>query len=139
MLNLLRLGRMTAYPDFEEKAENTGRAFYNQVKDSPGSYTHLMAALDFAAGPSYEVVIAGTSQAEDTHAMIQAFRKPFNPNKILLLRPTETGSPDIVEISGFTRHYSSIDGKATAYVCRNYQCALPTTDIRKAREILNNG
>jgi len=138
MLNLLRLGRMTAYHDFEEKAENTGRAFYNQVKDSPGSYTHLMAALDFAAGPSYEVVIAGTSQAEDTHTMIQAFRKPFNPNKILLLRPTETGSPDIVEISGFTRHYSSIDGKATAYVCRNYQCALPTTDIRKAREILNS-
>ena len=33
MLNLLRLGRMTADPDLEQKASGIGRAFFKNVED----------------------------------------------------------------------------------------------------------
>ncbi len=136
MLNLLRLGRMTGNSDFEEKAATIGRAFSNGVKQFPGAFTQLMVALDFAIGPSYEVVIVGNSQSEDTKAMLNTLGRQFVPNKVVLLRPTEKESPDVIRIAEFTKNQSSLGGKATAYVCLNYVCKLPTTDISKMLELL---
>ena len=98
-----------------------------------------MTALDFTIGPSHEVVIAGNSQAEDTKAMVRALRKPFIPNKVVLLRPTELEYPDIVRIAPFTVDHTCIDGKATAYVCTNHVCKLPTTDIGQMLDALDDG
>ena len=137
MLNLLHLARMTADSDLEEKAAKIGRAFSGHVKRSPSAHTQLMVAVDFGVGPSYEVVIAGSSEAEDTKAMLRALRAPFVPNKIVLLRPSEPQSPDIVRLAEFTKHQSSINGKATAYVCLNHNCKLPTTDIGKMLQLLH--
>jgi len=137
MLNLLRLGRISVNSDFEEKAAKVGSAFSNTVKQYPAAYTQLMVALDFGVGPSYEVVVVGGSQAEDTKAMLQALRRQFIPNKVVLLRPTEKEPPEITKIAEFTRAQSSLGGKATAYVCLNYQCKLPTTDIDRMLELLN--
>jgi uncharacterized protein YyaL (SSP411 family) len=139
MLNLLRLGRMTANSGLEEKAAKIGRAFSRSVKQSPSMYTQLMVALDFGIGPCYEVVIAGKTQAEDTKAMVKALRTRFLPNKVVLLNPSERESPKIAQLAEFTKNQSSIGGKATAYVCLNYNCKLPTTDISKMLELLNAG
>jgi len=137
MLNLLRLGRMTATSGLEEKAARIGSAFSGSVNQSPSAHTQLMVALDFGIGPCYEVVIAGNAQAEDTKAMVKALRTRFLPNKVVLLNPDERESPEIAKLAEFTKNQSSIEGKATAYVCLNYNCKLPTTDIGKMLELLN--
>jgi len=137
MLNLLRLGRMTATSGLEEKAARIGSAFSGSVKQSPSAHAQLMVALDFGIGPCYEVVIAGKAQAEDTKAMVKALRTRFLPNKVVLLNPDERESPEIAKLAEFTKNQSSIEGKATAYVCLNYNCKLPTTDINKMLELLN--
>ncbi len=135
-LNLFRLGRITANTDFEEKAVKIGRAFSKAVNQSPSAHTQLMVAVDFAVGPSYEVVIAGDSGAEDTKALVRALRTHFVPNKIVLLRPSKGESPEISRLAEYTKNQASIDGKATAYVCLNYSCKLPTTDPEKMLELL---
>jgi len=137
MLNLLRLGRMTATSALEEKAARIGSAFSGSVKQSPSAHAQLMVALDFGIGPCYEVVIAGNAQAEDTKAMVKALRTRFLPNKVVLLNPGERESPEIAKLAEFTKNQSSINGKATAYVCMNYNCKLPTTDINKMLELLD--
>ncbi len=137
MLNLLRLWRMTATSDLEGKAARIGSAFSGSVKQLPSAHTQLMVALDFGVGPCYEVVIAGKAQAEDTKAMAKALRTRFLPNKVVLLNPGERESPEIAKLAEFTKSQSSIDGRATAYVCMNYNCKLPTTDINKMLELLN--
>jgi len=137
MLNLLRLGRMTATSDLEEKAARIGSAFSGSVKKLPSAHTQLMVALDFGIGPCYEVVIAGRAQAKDTKAMAKALRTRFLPNKVVLLNPGERESPEIAKLAEFTKNQSSIDGRATAYVCMNYNCKLPTTDIDKMLQLLN--
>jgi uncharacterized protein YyaL (SSP411 family) len=136
MLNLLRLGRMTATPDWEEMAAGIGRAFSQSVKQLPSAHTQLMVALDFGIGTGYEVVIAGSAHAEDTRVMVRALRTRFLPNKVVLLNPGEQESPEIAQLAAFTRNQPSIGGKATAYVCLNYNCKLPTADVRKMLELL---
>ena len=136
MLNLIRLGRLIANPGFEEKAWRLRRAFSKVVAESPGAFTQLLSAVDFAVGPAYEVVIAGNPQARDVQGMVGAVRKVFVPNKVLLLRP-DGDSPEITNLAIFTKGLSSRDNKATAYVCRGYNCELPTTDVGEMLEMLN--
>jgi len=136
MLNLLRLGRITANPDLEEKAKKIGTVFSKQIKQSPPIYTLFMVALDFGTGPSCEVVIVGNSQAEDTKEMVKTLRRTYLPNKVVLLRPIEREEPDITRIARFTKDLRSIDDKATAYVCRDYHCEFPTTDISEMLELI---
>ncbi|MFC1982254.1 thioredoxin domain-containing protein [Chloroflexota bacterium] len=138
MLNLLRLGHITAGADFEEKAAKIGRAFYSSVSQLPSAYTQLLVAADFAIGPSYEVVIAGDLQTGDTRQMLDAIRRIFLPNKIVILHPTNQKPPSIDDIVPFIKDHSSIDGKATAYVCLDYNCQLPTKDIGSMLELLGS-
>jgi uncharacterized protein YyaL (SSP411 family) len=137
MLNLLRLGRMTANSDLEKKATRIAHAFSSSVKQSPSAHAQLMVALDAAVGPFYEVVIAGASQANDTKEMLKAIRRRFIPNKVMLFRATEEMAPGIDAIAGFTTLYPSIDGRGTAYVCTNHSCRLPSTDARVVLELLD--
>src|SRR5260370_5278620 len=136
MLNLLRLNRITANSDLEAKAVAISRTFASEVKQAPSGHAELMSALDFGIGPSYEVVIAGNSQGDDTKAMLRALRKQYVPNKVVILKPTEQNNPDITRLAEFTKYQNSRDGKATAYVCLNYNCKLPTTEINKMLELL---
>lgn len=137
MLNLLRLGRMTANVALEEMAAQIGRAFSSNVEKAAVAYTQLMCALDFAIGPAYEVVIAGDLHSQDTRAMLGAVTSHFIPNKVLILNPTNQETPLIHTLAEFTMNQSTIDGMATAYVCLNYNCQMPTTDPGKMLELLN--
>ena len=137
MLNLLRLGRINASSGLEDIAAEIGKAFSKTANDSPLFHTQLLTALSFAVGPSYEIVIVGKSNARDTAEMLRAVRSNFIPNKVLIFRPTNRDNSALDGIAGYTKGFESIDGKATAYVCQNYVCSLPTTDIDKMLELLN--
>jgi uncharacterized protein YyaL (SSP411 family) len=128
LLNLIRLARFTGNPDLEARAAELERAFSNAIKQLPSGYTMFMTAVDFGLGPSFEVVIVGNSQAEDTKKMLTALRGHFIPNKVVMIRPTERDSGVIDGIAPFIKQQESLDGKATAYVCRNHACNRPTTD-----------
>jgi len=136
MLNLLRLGRITANPEFDEKAAQIGQVFSESVKKIPVAYTQLLCALAFSVGPAYEIVIVGNSTASDTQAMLKALRKEFIPHKVVLFNPTEASSPAIHQLAEYTRHQPAVDGQATAYVCRNHACQQPTTNINQMLQIL---
>ncbi len=135
-LNLLKLSRITGEIEYEKKASMLDKAFSETVEGAPMAYTLFMSGLDFGLGPSFEVVVVGDSGDEDTKQMIGAIRKTYSPNKILLLKGKED-NPQITEIAEFTKGHVSIDGKATAYVCLNHVCNLPTNDVDKMLELLN--
>jgi uncharacterized protein YyaL (SSP411 family) len=94
----------------------------------------MIAAVDFALGPTSVVVIAGDAGAEDTKAMLAALRGGFIPCKVIILRTGE--DPEIIGIAEYARNLTSIEGRATAYVCRNYSCNFPVTDVGKMLELL---
>jgi uncharacterized protein YyaL (SSP411 family) len=135
ILNLLRIGRITGNPEYDKKASKLGSAFSSTIARAPMAHTQFMCGLDFGIGPSYEVVVVGDPGKNDTQEMLRALNKDYSPNKVVLLRGPD-GDADITGIAEFTKSQASIDGKATAYVCLNYICKLPTTDVDKMLELL---
>ncbi len=137
MWNLLRLGRMTANPDFEQMSLQIVHTLADTIKRLPVSYTKLMTAFNFMTGPSFEVVIAGDSQAKETWRILKTVQREFLPNIVVVFRPSEQESPDIIRIAEYTKHYTCINGQPTAYICTNHKCQSPTTDVDKMLRLLN--
>lgn len=131
-MNLLRLAGMTANKEYAARAESILTAHSIQVKQYPAGHTQLMSALELALNPSYEVVIVGNRQRQDTRAMLAALREPFIPQKVVLFRTEEPdAAADIADIAPFTRSMVTRNGLATAYVCQNFSCRLPTTSVEQ--------
>jgi uncharacterized protein YyaL (SSP411 family) len=62
--------------------------------------------------------------------MWQEIQRRFLPNLVLVFRPTEEQQErEVVKLIPFLAELKPVDGKATAYVCRDYACDLPTTDL----------
>ncbi|MHA2294415.1 MAG: thioredoxin domain-containing protein [Candidatus Hodarchaeales archaeon] len=137
MTNLIKLGRITALSELEDKAMLIVKAFSSTIKQVPSGFTQLLAGLDFAIGPSYEVIIAGNPESEDTKKMLKALRSSYLPNKIVLLNPNGEKAGDILNIANYIKNQSIIDGKATAYVCQDYKCNRPVTDMSEMLKQLN--
>jgi uncharacterized protein YyaL (SSP411 family) len=131
LLNLIRLGRMTADAKYDKAANDLLRSVADDVSLTPGTATHLLSGLTFVLGPSLEIVLAG----DDVRALQLAVFAGFAPNKVVLHRPPGDTAA-IVAIAPFTKEQQPIGGKATAYVCTNYMCKLPTTDAAKVRELM---
>jgi uncharacterized protein YyaL (SSP411 family) len=115
----------------EQKAQMLSRAFAGNVQEGPSAFTQFMVAVDFAVGPSYEIVIAGKSDASDTREMISAIQSRFIPNKVLLLRPTEVDDAPVTSLAPYTHDQRIHQGKATAYVCQEFVCNQPVTDVKE--------
>jgi uncharacterized protein YyaL (SSP411 family) len=137
VLNLLRLSRLTGSPKYEEMAVRLIRAFSKMISEAPAAYTQFMVALDFALGPTSEVVIVGNPGSGDTMTMIQTLQGSFTPNKVVMFRSTKERDPEITRLAEFIRDFSSIEGKATAYVCKGFRCDLPTTEAQQMLALLN--
>jgi len=129
MVNLIRLARLLGDSKYEDHANNIGKAFSSDINRSHSAFSMMLVGLDFALGPSFEIVIAGKPENDDTHAMLDQIRKNFIPRKIVLLRGTENQSRAITELAPFTKYHEPVQGKATAHVCIDHNCKLPTTDL----------
>ena len=132
LLNLIRISKLTADPDLDGKASALMDRFSEQVYSSPVSHTFFMTAVDYANGPSYEVVVTGKPGAEDTEAMLRALGERFLPSKVVLFVPDGETS----EIASYAKDYISIEGKATAYVCVDFSCQLPVTSVSEMLKLL---
>jgi len=135
-MNLLRLGHITGNVRFLEMAEEMEQGFSSQLMQGPVSYTQYLLAFDFATGPTYEIVISSKSN-EKAEAMLTAINKSFIPNKVILVR-SQKNSAALAKIAEYTKDQTSQNNKATAYVCTNFSCKLPTTDIKKMMELIEN-
>ncbi len=135
LLNLLRLARMTGDSELEVTASSLARTFTGRVNAAPAGYTFFLCALNFALGPSHEVVISGARDAEDTQEMLGILSRRYLPNTVVLFRPDED-DPAIAKLAPFTLDQRNRNGRATAYVCKDYACEEPTGDPERMLELL---
>ena len=133
MNNLVRLGRLTGRTSFTDRADGVASAFSHQLQVAPSAHSHLVAGVQAAAGPSLEIVIAGTPGEPDTVALLDVVRSEYLPNSALLLVAGGEHGETIRALAPYVAHHAPVDGKAAAYVCRNFACERPTTDPDRLR------
>ncbi|HYF02707.1 MAG TPA: thioredoxin domain-containing protein [Patescibacteria group bacterium] len=131
MLNLLKLAKITGNAELLKKAEQINQAFSPQISRSPSAYTQFLVALDFAVGPSSEIVVVG--KETETQEFLKELNKMYLPNAVTLLKTENSG---IEEIAEFTKNQMAIAGKASVYICENYACNQPVSSVQEMMELL---
>jgi len=126
-LLLLRLAQFTDRQDYRQAAEKTLSLFGSRMRSAPHIMPQMLCALDFYLAQPKQIIIAG----KPADVMLRAVREKFLPNKIVALVDDR-----LVKLMPYTKEMKSLDGKATAYICVNYACRLPTTDVAQLRKLL---
>ena len=135
-LALLKLGRLTMNRQFEEQGGRTLDAFSAQLEQSPAYSTAMIEALSFSLGPVAEIVIAGSGEAADTRQMLKLARSRFMPNAVVLLHDQDKADSSFYEVVPFIKEQTALEGRATAYVCRNYACSKPVNSLGELESML---
>jgi len=73
---------------------------------------------------------------EGLPALLHELNSRFLPHKIVLLVDDEQSRKALSAYLPVIETMTEKDGKATAYVCENYACQLPTADPKKFAELL---
>ena len=123
-----RLWEMTGRREFEERGSAILDAFSVEIRRNPAAHAQMFIALDYALGPNVEVVIAGDPDREDTKKLLAPLRRQFLPHMAVTLRLDGERGEEMTSLAPFLKEHIEVDGRATAYVCRDHACLLPTRD-----------
>ena len=128
---------MVGAREFKEKANQALLAFGEILQSQPVVMPQMVTTYSFSIDKPRQVVIVGRRQDESTQAMLREVYSRFLPGKVFLLVDRENGGDALSRLNEFYGSLSMIDEKPTAYVCQDYVCQLPTTDIETVRKLLN--
>jgi uncharacterized protein YyaL (SSP411 family) len=137
-MNLLRLAQFTDRVQWRDRAYKTISAFAARLQSDPEAVPALASALDFRLAQTKQVLIAGDPTSQDTRELLRQVNTRFLPNKILLLADGGTGQQQLARWLPFVAGAHRMKNRATAYVCENYICKLPTTDPQVMARLLEN-
>jgi uncharacterized protein YyaL (SSP411 family) len=135
-VNLLRLAYMLDKSDWRDMAEKTIHSFDGQLERAPSAMPQMLVALDWLRSKPKQIVIAGKPGAPDTAAMLHEVRRHFIPTKVLILADGGAGQQFFSDRVAFMETVVPVREQATAYVCENFVCQLPTTELKAVTNLL---
>jgi len=136
-MNLLRLWQMTDRKEWKGKAQKAFAGFAKRLESRPEALPQLVAALDFSLSKPKQIIVAGQANAPCTRALLRLVHERYIPNKILLLADGGPGQKQLAQWLPFIHSVTQKQGRATAYICENYVCKLPTADPQVVARLLD--
>src|SRR5438309_1408710 len=123
---LLRLAALTGEERYERHALSALRPIADLMSRHPTAFGRFLCALDFHLGPRVEIALVAPTKVEETAPLAEEVFGRWLPNLVAagMVSGHREGAAGVPLLEG----RAAIDGKATAYVCRNYACELPVTD-----------
>ncbi|MEP7077417.1 MAG: thioredoxin domain-containing protein [Chthoniobacterales bacterium] len=135
-LNLLRLAQLRNDRVLEGEGRRTVAAFARQIAHFPSALPQMLVALDYSLATPKQIVIAGAHGASDTRALLREVHRNFLPRKIVMLADGGEAQHYLGDKIEALAAMTPLQGEATAYVCENFTCRAPVTDVSALREIL---
>jgi uncharacterized protein YyaL (SSP411 family) len=138
LMDLVRLARLTGRPGLEDRASRLTAAFTPEILGHPRMYTEFLCGLDYAIGPSREVVVVGPSEAAETRRLLDTLRGTCVWDTAGLFKPTDkAGAAEAIErLAPFIKKMDAGGGFAAAYVCSEGACLRPVSSATELAEAL---
>jgi len=133
LMDLVLLEKITGEEKYEETIEKMIKAFSGKVSNNPGQFTMFLSGLQSWWSKGKEIVLVG--KESEIEGFIDILREIFLSNSVVIVKD-EDNREELEDIIKFTSSMEKIDGEATAYICENFTCKEPITEIAKFKEIL---
>ncbi len=133
MLNLEKLHLITGDSKIREISLALERYFSPTIQRSPAAFTMFLTGVALKIGPSFEIVVAGRTDKEDTQSMLTTLSKEYLPNCMVILN---TGEDNLKLIINDLEGKTAINQQSTAYVCGNGTCYAPVINLEDLLKLL---
>jgi hypothetical protein len=124
---LARLGKLTSNEGYLQAAQRTIESFARQMQAYPTGFAQMLIAHDFLQGSTQEIVLAGATHDRTLIQMMRAVAEAYLPHAVLALN-----TPHNHELKGFVeqaQYQTPVNGTSTTYICENFACQSPITDV----------
>ncbi len=133
---LWKLAAVTQDVELKGIAERTAGVLGAAASAYPAGYAMYLQALLAMVGGGKEWVLSGKHDDPALHGMLAQFQQAYMPDAVLLVKWEGAGADDIVKLLPHLADKPSIRGAATAYVCRDFACREPITNVEAVSELL---
>jgi uncharacterized protein YyaL (SSP411 family) len=126
---LLRLAELTGDARYRRRAADALRAFQPAIEQAPARAPRLLGALELFLDRPFEIVIVRATAADDlADRLLEVAYRTYLPNRVLTMGIQGRDLARQQKLIPFVEAKEAIGGIATAYVCEERVCALPTSD-----------
>ncbi|MBO6794182.1 MAG: thioredoxin domain-containing protein [Balneolaceae bacterium] len=129
---LLQLGKITENQDWLNKADQLGKLFSSELIRSGSSITMGMMALQLMNHNPGEIVVAAGK--DDTSDLRDYLKTEFLPSMITLWKSSDS---ELEELAPFTKLHTPKGEATRIYVCENYSCKAPVSNLDELIALLN--
>ncbi|APC41459.1 thioredoxin domain-containing protein [Clostridium estertheticum] len=133
-LNMLRLARLTANTKLQNEAALQFKVFASKVKTIESAHAYFMTALLYSTVPGKDIIISGDENSGGTKTMIKEINSTYLPFATAVLN---AGDGSLNSINSELAAHKPLLGKTTAYICENYTCREPITNLQEFYESIN--
>ena len=129
--NLARLAALLHRDEWRARAEQLARAFAPLLDRDPAALAQMLAASGWLQDPVQQIVIQGEAGDPAGARLLHEVWSRFLPRKVLLLIDAHSRPWFEQQVPLIAALPANVPGEATAYVCQNFSCQLPTGDPAK--------
>jgi hypothetical protein len=97
----------------------------------------MINAFLFNSDNPKEIVIVGSGKNSETKAAIKKIKSEYVPNKVIIFKDTDDPLKKLSPVARWTVTQETIDDKTTYYICQDFACKIPTTDLNLALKFIN--
>jgi uncharacterized protein len=134
-LQLLRLAHLTGDLSLIEKVTELHRAFKRQVESYPSGHTYFLQSLLAMEAKNTEIVILGNETEDKVQKLLSELQQGFYPFFTILY----ADNPDSFKgVADFATQYKKFNDSSTVYICKDFTCDKPTTDLEKVIEYIHS-
>jgi uncharacterized protein len=126
--DLIRLARIYAEPELEERALATLQLGADGMRRAPHGFGQMLSALDLHLSPPREVAVVGPPGGDETNALADAARDGFHPTVVYAFGDGRSDG-GIALLEGRV----AVGGAPAAYICEHFACRAPLTDPAAVR------
>lgn len=133
-LQLLRLSKLTGETEYDKKVAELFKLFADEATHYPSGYCYFLQSLLMTQMPDKEVIVLGEKRSESYNRIVDSLQRAFLPEVTYLIseKPEE-----LLQVASFTESFKA-ENETIVYVCENFSCQRPTTDIDDVLSQLKN-
>lgn len=122
---LLRLGKLCGREDFTEAGRQTLQSGSGLLRQFPNAAGQMLLALDFALGPTPEMVLLAGRNWQEAQELLREFNRGFQPNRVLAFRGTYPVSHHGSPLDRLFEGKQGREAEPVMFLCEDYTCQAP--------------
>ena len=127
-MNFIRISKFTGDSKWEDIAQNTFLAFSESIKRIPSAHSFMLTSFMYGLDNPKEIVIVAKEKNAKTMSSIRKIQEVYNPNSIIIFKELKNRT-ELDNIAPWTTMHDTVNDQITYYICENFSCRRPTTDI----------